>query len=138
MAKKKVKVGLQGKSPEQKADLADRVGANSTGKASLPSVQPLLAGLATKSAAVRAKLLKVSNKKQELTTAVSELHTAELDIDDALNKVGSKVDDDADGNETTILDSGYGVAAAPSPAGAIQLLARCLQLIAGLVKPGAS
>ena len=117
MAKAKVKVGLKGRSLSQKADLGDRVVANSTGKASLPGVQAHLAVIGAKVAAARTKLTAQGNAQQVAQTATSAAHDAEIELDEALTKGGTLVDLDANGSETIVLESGYEVAGTPTPAG---------------------
>ena len=118
MAKKpKVKVGLKGKSLQQKIDQANNIVTLSTGKASLPGVQPRLAGLAAKATAAATKLAKQTQKQQEAVTATSEANDAEVALDAELTACGQLVDIDAAGNATVILESGFSVASSPAPAG---------------------
>ena len=117
MAKATVKVGLRGLSPTQLVALARNVGTNSTGKPSLPSVQSELPGLATAANDVETADQDQTAKQQVAQTSTSVLHDKVVILISKLNRAGAKVDLDADGNATVILDSGFAVAGTPTPAG---------------------
>jgi hypothetical protein len=117
MAKAKVKVGIRGLSTTQLVALARNVVTNSTGKATLPGVQAELPGLTTAANDAETAEQDQTAKQQVAQTATSTAHDKVVILVDKVNRAGAKVDLDADGNPTIILESGFAVAGTPTPAG---------------------
>jgi hypothetical protein len=115
----KPKLNLQSRSPLEKVQKTEDIVTALTANASFPTPIPSLATMTGKADALSAAVSAREAAKMAFDEALTNLNTAEVDLDTSLTQLMAYVESASGGDEAKILSAGFEIKGKPSPVGAM-------------------
>lgn len=116
----RVKLGLRGKSVEEKITQANNIRTSLTGNAAFPSPNPTLTAYGTSITNLTTKNAAVKTLEAQLRTAITERDVAEAALDGQTTLLGAYVDNTSGGDAVKIQSAGMNVRSDKSPSVALE------------------